>query len=164
MPGFTRPTWVALVVIAATLAVAAPARADGLMAACHWITREYLATYTCDEPVEQVETLEIVDCWMYPPSPRAFVRMQTQEGWVRNPEIEVVTSGRKGCSTPYPFRTIVRVPGGLLQEMVPLRLRLTLPRSSGVLPGGKDFESGRTTVPYAACLMPADSLDWCPRR
>ena len=154
----------AAAVAAVPALVGQPAHADTSLAACHWINGEYLQTYTCDEPAPEVVVHEIVDCWKYPPSPNSYVREKTPEGWVRNPDIPVRTAGTKGCSSPYPYRTVVRVPGDVLPEMTPVRLRLVMPVYSGVLPDGEEFESGRTTVTYAACLMPADATDWCARR
>lgn len=154
----------AVAFVAAALLGAVPARAQGPVAACHWIDREFAATYTCEEPVEAVESLQIVECWRYPAPSRTYVRLKTDAGWTRNPEITVGVRGSKGCSEPFPYRTVVTVPGSLLSEMTPTRLRLTMPRSDVVLPDGTTLTVGKTVVTYGACLMPEDAGDWCPER
>jgi len=158
----------ALIAVAAVTASSAlvlgPARADGTVAACHWIDREYSATYTCEDPVESMTHVDIVECWKFPASPRTYVRQKTSAGWVRNPDITVKVTGAKGCEEPYSFRTVVRVPGDLLTDMVPLRLRLTMPAASGTLPDGTPYSFRKTVVTYGACLMPEDAGDWCPER
>ena len=45
---------VAAALMAGGVLAAVPARAEGPVAACHWIDREFSATYTCEEPVEVV--------------------------------------------------------------------------------------------------------------
>ena len=152
------------VLVAAGAVAAVPARAEGPVAACHWIDREYSATYTCDEPAETVEALEIVECWKYPAPARTFVRQKTDAGWVRNPEITVSLRGSKGCSEPYPYRTVVTVPASFLAEMTATRVRLTMPRGEVVLADGTTRIIGKTVLTYGACLMPEDAGDWCPER
>ena len=156
---------VAAVALAASSALGvAPARAEGPVAACHWIDREYSATYTCEEPAETVEALEIIECWKYPAPSRSYVRQKTEAGWVRNPEITVSVRGNKGCAEPYAYRTVVTIPRSLLAEMSATRVRLTLPRSEVILPDGTTRTIGKTVVTYGACLMPEDAGDWCPDR
>lgn len=157
-------SFTALVIVAGALVSAAPARAEGLVAACHWIDREYSATYTCEEPVATVDALQIVECWKYPAPARTYVRQKTEAGWVRNVEITVSVRGSRGCAEPYPYRTVVTIPGSLLAEMSVTRVRLTMPGSDVVLPDGTTRTIGRTVVTYGACLMPEDAGDWCPER
>ncbi len=153
------------VALAASVALAAaPARAEGPVAACHWIDREYSATYTCEEPAETVAALEIVECWKFPAPARTYVRQKTEAGWVRNPDITVSVRGTKGCSEPYPYRTVVTIPGSLLAEMTATRVRLTMPSGDVILPDGTERAIGKTVVTYGACLMPEDAGDWCPER
>ena len=158
----------ALVTVAAVTASGAlglaPARADSTVAACHWIDREYSATYTCEEPVESVEHLDIIECWKFPASARTYVRQKTSAGWVRNRDITLKITGTKGCEEPYSYRTVLRVPGDLLTDMTPLRLRLTMPATTGTLPDGTTYSFRKTVVTYGACLMPEDAGDWCPER
>lgn len=153
---------VAVLVVSAAMSaggavVATPALADGDVVACHWVNREYFQTYTCEEPVAVVESLDIADCWKFPVSDRSFVRLKTDEGWVRSSEITVsVREGSRKCEDEaYPHRTVVTIPGALLEEMVPTRVQLVMPRTS---------VTQRHTVSYAACLMPDEAVDWCPRR
>jgi hypothetical protein len=155
---------VAAALVAVGVLTAAPARAEGPVAACHWIDREYSATYTCEEPAEVVESLTIVECWKYPAPARTHVRQKTEAGWVANPEITVGIRGSKGCSDPYPYRTIITIPGSQLADMTATRLRLTMPRGDVVLPDGTTRTIGKTVVTYGACLMPEDAGDWCPER
>jgi hypothetical protein len=150
--------------VAGGVVAAVPARAEGPVAACHWIDGEYSATYTCEEPTELVEALTIVECWKYPAPARTHVRQKTDAGWVANPAITVGIRGSKGCSAPFPYRTMITIPGSLLAEMAPTRLRLTMPRSDVVLPDGTTRTIGKTVVTYGACLMPEDAGDWCPER
>ncbi len=157
-------TSVALALVAGAVLTAVPARAEGLVAACHWIDPEYSETYTCEDPAAAVEVLEIVECWKYPPPSRTYVRQKTEAGWVRNPELTVKVRGGKGCSDPYPYRTVVTIPGSLLAEMSATRVRLTMPRSDVLLPDGTTVTIGKTVVTYGACLMPEDAGDWCPDR
>jgi len=166
MPGKTRVAALVAAAIATSSAlVAVPARAEGPVAACHWIDREYSTTYTCEEPVESVTTLEIIECWKYPAPARTYVRQKSADaGWIRNPEITVSVRGTKGCAEPYPYRTVVTIPGSLLAEMSATRVRLTMPRSDVVLPDGTTRTIGKTVVTYGACLMPQDAGDWCPDR
>lgn len=154
----------AIAILASASWLAAPARAEGTVSVCHWIDREYSATYTCEEPVEAVTDLAIVECWRYPASPRSYVRQKTAEGWVRNPLITIRVTGNKGCSDPYPYRTVVTIPGSLLTDMVPIRVRLTMPATAGALPDGTAYSFGKTVVTYGACTMPEDAVDWCPER
>lgn len=154
----------AIAVTASSALAIAPARAEGLVAACHWIDREYSATYTCEEPAETVAALEIIECWKYPAPARTYVRQKTAGGWVRNPEITVSLRGSKGCAEPYPYRTVVTIPGSLLAEMAATRVRLTMPLSDVVLPDGTTRTIGKTVITYGACLMPEDAGDWCPER
>lgn len=137
---------------------------DSTVAACHWIDREYSTTYSCDEPVDSVARLQIIECWKFPAPARTYVRQKTSAGWVRNPQIQVKVSGTRGCTRPFPYRTVVEVPGDQLAEMAPLRLRLTMPASSGVLPNGRNYIFGKTVITYGACLMPTEAGDWCPER
>ena len=154
----------AAALMAGGVLAAVPARAEGPVAACHWIDREFASTYTCEEPVEVVESLSIVECWKYPAPSRTYVRQKTDAGWVANPQITVNVRGTKGCSDAYPYRTVVTVPGALLAEMTPTRLRLTMPRGDVVLADGTTRTIGKTVVTYGACLMPEDAGDWCPER
>ena len=154
----------ALALVAVGTLAAVPARAEGLAAACHWIDREYSTTYTCDDPVETLEALEIVECWKYPAPARTYVRLKTDSGWTRSPEVTVSVRGSKGCDEPYPYRTVVTVPASMLAEMTVTRVRLTMPRSEVVLPDGTMRTMGKTVVTYGACLMPEDAGDWCPER
>ena len=165
MSGLTRSVTLVAAVLATTSAfVAVPARAEGPVAACHWIDREYSATYTCEEPAATVESLEIVECWKYPAPARTYVRYKSDAGWVRNPEVTVSVRGSKGCSEPFPYRTVVTVSGSLLAEMAATRVRLTMPSGDVVLPDGTTRTIGKTVVTYGACLMPEDAGDWCPER
>jgi hypothetical protein len=165
MSGLTRSVTLVAAVLATTSAlVAVPARAEGQVAACHWIDREYSATYTCEEPAATVESLEIVECWKYPAPARTYVRYKSDAGWVRNPEVTVSVRGSKGCSEPFPYRTVVTVSGSLLAEMAATRVRLTMPSGDVVLPDGTTRTIGKTVVTYGACLMPEDAGDWCPER
>lgn len=165
MPASRRVAALTALALAAAGAVAAvPARAEGPVAACHWIDREYSTTYTCDDPVETLQALEIVECWKYPAPARTYVRIKTDAGWERNPEVTVSLRGSKGCAEPYPYRTVVTVPASLLAEMTATRVRLTMPRSEVVLPDGTTRIMGKTVVTYGACLMPEDAGDWCPER
>lgn len=154
----------AVALAASSILVATPARAEGPFAACHWIDREYSATYTCEEPVETVTSLEIIECWKYPAPARTYVRQKTSGGWVPNREITVSLRGSKGCAEPYPYRTVVTIPGSLLAEMATTRVRLTMPSGDVVLPDGTTRTIGKTVVTYGACVMPADASDWCPER
>ena len=151
-------------VLASATVVAAPARAEGTVSACHWIDREYSATYTCEKPVKAVTDLAIVECWRYPAPARSYVRQKTADGWIRNPLITVRVTGAKGCSDPYPYRTVVTIPASLLTEMTPVRVRLTMPATTGALPDGTEYSFGKTVVTYGACTMPEDAADWCPER
>lgn len=163
--GSARTAVLAAVALAASSALTvAPARAEGPVAACHWIDREYSATYTCEEPAETVTSLQIVECWKYPAPARTYVRLKTDAGWVPNPEITVSMRGSKGCAEPYAHRTVVTIPASLLAEMSATRVRLTMPRSDVVLPDGTTRTIGKTVVTYGACIMPADAGDWCPER
>jgi hypothetical protein len=167
MPGSVRTAavpFMSAVLVASTALMAAPARADVPVAACHWIDREYTSTYSCEAPSEDVTRLQIIECWKFPAPARTYVREKTSAGWVRNPEITVKVTGSRGCARPYPYRTVVEVPGDLLPTMAPLRLRLTMPASSGVLPNGRRYTFGKTVLTYGACLMPSDAGDWCPDR
>ena len=154
----------AAALVASGALATAPASAEGPVAACHWIDREYSATYTCEEPAETVAALEIIECWKYPAPSRTYVRQKTDAGWVRNAEITVSVRGSKGCAEPYSYRTVVTIPGSLLAEMAATRVRLTMPRSDVVLPDGTTRTIGKTVVTYGACLMPEDAGDWCPER
>lgn len=151
-------------VVVATGLTGGAARAAGPVATCHWIDREYDATYTCGETDDTVVPLQIIECWRYPASPRTYVRQKTADGWIRNPLLTVKVVGAKGCATPYPYRTVVTIPPDLLQEMAPTRVRLTMPATQGVLPDGTEYRFGKTVVTYGACLMPEDAIDWCPER
>jgi hypothetical protein len=151
-------------VAASSALVVSPVRAEGMTAACHWIDREYSATYTCEEPVETITHVDIIECWKFPAPARTYVRQKTDAGWIRNPAITVKVTGAKGCEDPYPYRTVVRVPAEFLDEMATTRLRLTMPASSGALPDGTEYTFGKTVVTYGACLMPEDASDWCPER
>jgi hypothetical protein len=164
-PRFARiaATIAAAATVSSALAIA-PARAEGPVAACHWIDREYSATYTCEEPADTVEALEIIECWKYPAPARTYVRQKTERGWVRNAEITVSVRGSKGCAEPFPYRTVVTIPGSWLAEMTVTRVRLTMPPSDVVLPDGTTRTIGKTVVTYGACLMPEDAGDWCPER
>jgi len=165
MPASRRVAALTALALATAGAVAAvPARAEGPVAACHWIDREYSTTYTCDDPVETLQALQIIECWKYPAPARTYVRVKNDAGWVRNPEVTVSVRGSKGCAKPYPFRTVVTVPASLLAEMTATRVRLTMPRSEVVLPDGTTLTMGKTEVTYGACLMPEDAGDWCPER
>lgn len=165
MNGVARSSAIGLgALMVGSLLIAAPARAEGPVAACHWIDREYSQTYTCEDPVDAVESLEIVDCWKYPAPARTYVRQKTGSGWSRNPEITVKVTGSKGCSDPYPYRTVVTIPGELLAEMATTRVRMTMPRHEVELPDGTIQAVGKTVVTYGACLMPEDASDWCPER
>jgi hypothetical protein len=157
-------TLVAAALATTSALVALPARAEGPVAACHWIDREYSATYTCEDPAETVDSLQIVECWKYPAPARTYVRYKTDTGWVRNPEVTVSVRGSKGCSEPFPYRTVVTIPGSLLMEMAPTRVRLTMPSGDVLLPDGTTRTIGKTVVTYGACLMPEDAGDWCPER
>ena len=147
---------VAAALMAGGVLAAVPARAEGPVAACHWIDREFSATYTCEEPVEVVESLSIVECWKYPAPARTYVRLKTDAGWVSNPEVTVGVRGSKGCAEPYPYRTVVTIPASLLAEMTATRVRLTMPRGEVLLPDGTTRTIGKTVVTYGACIMPAD--------
>ena len=57
----------------------APARAEGPVSACHWIDREYSATYTCEEPAETVAALELD----YDPAARRLACQATSDGLPR---------------------------------------------------------------------------------
>ena len=165
MPAMRRVATLTALALAAAGAIAAvPARAEGPVAACHWIDREYSTTYTCDDPVETLQALEIVECWKYPAPARTYVRIKTETGWVRNSEVTVGVRGSKGCAEPYPYRTVVTIPSSLLAEMTATRVRLTMPRGEVVLPDGTTRTIGKTVVTYGACLMPEDAGDWCPER
>jgi hypothetical protein len=165
MPASRRVAALTALALATAGAVAAvPARAEGPVAACHWIDREYSTTYTCDDPVETLQALQIIECWKYPAPARTYVRVKTDTGWERNPEVTVSVRGSKGCAKPYPFRTVVTIPASLLAEMTATRVRLTMPRSEVVLPDGTTLTMGKTEVTYGACLMPEDAGDWCPER
>jgi hypothetical protein len=165
MSASSRVAALTAVALVATGAIAAmPARAEGPVAACHWIDREYSTTYTCDDPVETLRALEIVECWKYPAPARAYVRLKTDAGWVRNPEVKVSVRGSKGCAKPYPYRTVVTIPASMLAEMTATRVRLTMPRGEVLLPDGTTRTIGKTVVTYGACLMPEDAGDWCPER
>ena len=165
MPASRRVAALTALALAAAGAVAAVhARAEGPVAACHWIDREYSTTYTCDDPVETLQALKIVECWKYPAPVRTYVRIKTDAGWEPNSEVTVSVRGSKGCAEPYPFRTVVTVPASLLAEMTPTRVRLTMPQSEVVLPDGTTRTIGKTVVTYGACLMPEDAGDWCPER
>lgn len=135
--------------------VASPAQAEGRQAACHWINGAYWDSYTCEEPVEVVESVQIVDCWKLPVSESSFARIRSAEGWQRSTEITVAVRESRKCGESTPYRTEVTIPGSLLQEMVPLRVQLVMPGNATTL---------RKTEVYAACLMPEDAEDWCPRR
>ena len=154
----------AVLVMTGGAVAAAPAQAEGPVSACHWIDREYSATYSCDEPADVVEYLDIVECWKYPASPRTYVRHKTDRGWVRNRAITVKITGAKGCEQPYSYRTVVRVPREFLSEMSTTRVRLTMPASTGTLSDGTEYSFGKTVVTYGACLMPEDASDWCSER
>lgn len=154
----------ALVVATSGVAAATPAQADGPVSACHWIDREYSATYTCEDPVETVEPLQIVECWRFPAPSRTYVRLKTDTGWVRNPDITVKVRGGKGCSEPFPHRTVVTISSALLAEMQPTRVRMTMPQHDVTLADGSTRTVGKTVVTYGACLMPEDAGDWCPDR
>lgn len=154
----------AAAVAASGALVASPARAEGLVSACHWIDREYSATYTCEEPVESVPYVDIIECWKFPAPARTYVRQKTDGPWERNPAITVKVTGTKGCEDPYPYRTVVRVPGELLADMTTMRLRLTMPATAGILPDGTEYSFGKTVVTYGTCLMAEDASDWCPER
>jgi hypothetical protein len=150
----------AAVSIAAALAAAgsllsSPAMAEGTVTACHWINGEYFDTYTCDDPTDAVTSVDIVDCWALPVSPRSFARIRTADGWVPAPEVTVKVRESEKCAEGYPYRTVVTIPGTMLAEMVPTRVQLVMPRSAN---------AKRATVIYAACLMPEDAVDWCPKR
>jgi hypothetical protein len=134
------------------------------VAACHWIDREYTSTYTCDEPADAVTRMQIIECWKFPAPARTYVRQKASTGWVRNAQITVKVTGARGCTRAFPYRTVVEVPGDQLPEMAPLRLRLTMPASSGVLPNGRAYTFSKTVLTYGACVMPADAGDWCPER
>jgi hypothetical protein len=167
MTRFTRTVVLSagIALLTAAIPVAAlPAVAATPVVACHWIQGEYLDTYTCDEPGKGAATHRIVECWKYPPAPRARVEQRAPGGWERNPGITVSTAGTKGCSGPYPYRTVVRVPGDQLIEGSPIRLRLTMPAHSVVLPNGRPYRVQKTTVEYSACLMSTRSATRCPRR
>ena len=142
-------------VVASASLLAPTAAADGPVAACHWINGEYYQTYSCDEPTDGVDTLDIVDCWNFPVSDRSFVQVKTTDGWSRSAEVTVKARGSRGCPEGYPYRTVVSIPGSMLEEMVPTRVQLVMPRTSVYK---------RTKETYVACLMPEGSLDWCPRR
>lgn len=154
----------ALALVASSALVAAPARAEGPVAACHWIDREYSATYTCAPPAEEIAPLQIVECWRFPASPRTYVRLKTQAGWVRSPDVTVKLAGTKGCAAPFPHRTVVTVSPSLLAELAPTRVRLTMPQHDVALPDGTTRTVGKTVLTYGACLMPEDATDWCPER
>jgi hypothetical protein len=165
MPASRRVAALTALALAAAGAVAAvPARAEGPVAACHWIDREYSTTYTCDDPVETLASLQIIECWKYPAPARTYVRVKTDAGWVSNPEVTVSVRGAKGCAKPYSFRTVVTIPASLLAEMTATRVRLTMPRSEVALPDGTTITLGKTVLTYGACLMPQDAGDWCPER
>lgn len=151
-------------VVVATALTGAAAQAAGPVSTCHWIDREYDATYSCTNADDTVVPLQIVECWRYPASPRTYVRQKTSEGWIRNPLVTVKVVGNKGCASPYPYRTVVTVPQELLAEMAPTRVRLTMPAAEGLLPDGTEYRFGKTVVTYGACLMPVDAVDWCPQR
>ncbi len=165
MPASRRVAALTALALAAAGAVAAvPARAEGPVAACHWIDREYSTTYTCDDAVGTVQRVQIIECWKYPVPARTYVRVKTDAGWVPNPEVTVGVRGSKGCAEPYPYRTVVTIPASLLAEMAATRVRLTMPRGEVVLPDGTTRTIGKTVVTYGACLMPEDAGDWCPER
>ena len=150
--------------MASAIVIMPSARAEGVVSACHWIDREYSQTYTCEEPVEELTHLDIIECWKLPASPRTYVRQKTDAGWVRNKAITVKVTGNRGCEEPYQYRTVVRVPAEFLADMATTRLRLTMPASTGELPDGTEYAFGKTVVTYGACLMPEDASDWCPER
>jgi hypothetical protein len=154
----------ALALVASGVGAAAPAHASDPVVPCHWIDREYSSTYTCEEPVETVQPLQIVECWRFPAPTRTFMRHKTDAGWVRNPDITVKVRGGKGCAEPFPHRTVVTIPAALLAEMQPTRVRMTMPQHDVTLPDGSIRTVGKTVVTYGACLMPADAGDWCPER
>jgi hypothetical protein len=161
---FTAAALAVATALATGVVMVSPATAEGPVAACHWIDREYAATYTCEEPADAVEAIEIVECWRYPATPRTYVRQKTDAGWVVNREITVKLTGSKGCSDPYPYRTVVRIPAAFLAEMATTRVRLTMPAHSGTLADGTAYSFGKTVVTYGACLMPEDASDWCAER
>lgn len=132
-----------------------PAQAEGAAIACHWINGEYYETYTCDDPVDAVESVEIVDCWKLPVSTSSFARLRTAEGWQRSADVTVKVGQSRKCGEATPYRTVVTIPGALLQEMTPMRVQLVMPLT---------VTTKRKTETYAACLMPEDAEDWCPRR
>ncbi|MEX1210206.1 MAG: hypothetical protein WEA35_04935 [Candidatus Nanopelagicales bacterium] len=153
-----------LAIVASGTVASGPARAEGRVAGCHWIDREYDSTYTCEDFFSGVTRMQIVECWKYPPSARTFVRQKTPGGWVRNPLVTVKITGTQGCTAPYPHRTIVTIESELLTAMEVTRVRLTMPASQGTLPDGTPYRFAKTVMTYGACAMPEDAGDWCPQR
>lgn len=141
--------------VASAVAVAPMAAAEGPVAACHWINGQYYQTYSCDEPADGVDTLDIIDCWKLPVSDRSFARVKGDDGWARSSDVTVTVRESKKCPEGYPYRTVVSIPGTLLDEMVPTRVQLVMPRTS---------VAKRMKETYVACLMPEGAIDWCPRR
>ena len=142
--------------------VAAPARADALVVACHWIVGDYASTYTCTKPSPAIRTLSIADCWRYPATSGTHVRKSDARGTWKRTTMTVRTKRTKACPTDYRYRIVLRVPGSELVEGEPTLLRLTMPRGTVTLPKGKKVKVARTVEAYGACLMPADSTEKCP--
>ncbi|MGI9196935.1 MAG: hypothetical protein ACR2KE_05680 [Candidatus Nanopelagicales bacterium] len=147
----------------AGFATAAPAQAAPL-AACQWISGEMDTSYECTDFLDPVTSVDIVECWKMPPSPRTYVRYRSTSGWVRSDQITLRVRGGKGCDSTYPYKTIVTVGASLLAEMTATRVRLVMPATTGTLDDSTPYSYGKTIVNYGACLIPEGTVDYCPER
>ena len=142
--------------------VATPAQAAPL-AVCQWIDGEIESSYTCSAYADVVKTVELIECWKFPPAPRSYVRYKTSKGWVSG-DMTLRIRGSKGCFDTHPYKTIVTVPTSMLGEMATTRIRLVMPAHSGVHDDSTSYDYGKTVVTYGACLVPEGTTDYCPAR
>ena len=143
--------------------VAVPAHAAPL-AACQWIDGEIESTYECSDFADSVTSVDLVDCWTMPPSPRTYVRYKTSSGWVRSADMQLRIRGGKGCPEGYSYKTIVTVAPTMLKEMAATRFRLVMPATSGTFDDSTTYSYSKTVVTYGACLVPEGTVDYCPAR
>ena len=134
------------------------------LAVCQWEEGLQSSTYSCTDFTEPVTKAEIVECWKYPVSSRAYVRQKTESGWVRNPEITIRARQAKSCEDSHPYRTVISVAPTILGEMQTTRIRMVIPATSGYLDDSTPYSYGKTVVTYGMCLIPEDTVNDCPER